>query len=360
MRIAFLTTHLTGSGHLVRTSLIARAAEEAGHQTLLINGGRPLAHLDLGDLNVFQLPSLHVRNLDYATLRDETGEPAPAALLRRRADEIAKALRKFRPGVLVTETYPLGRRALANEFQAALDATDAVAVASVRDIPEPKPKRLREVETYLRARFRALLVHGSESFIPLSASWPFNVVSDLVHHTGYVAWPEMPDPIEGGVLVSVGGGTLGRSLLPSAAAAAHHSDLSWRILIGGPDAAEIKLPSAPNLTVEPARPDYRALLYGAKCSISLCGYNTAIDLAMCETPAILIPMGQRGEQEQLIRAECMSRFPGFRMLKEDQITPKVLASEVDDMCSHRRAVAPLATNGANETVRIVEEIWRTK
>ncbi|MEM7671433.1 MAG: glycosyltransferase [Pseudomonadota bacterium] len=356
MRIAFLTTHLTGSGHLVRTSVLAREAMRAGHEVLLITGGRPLAHLDLSDLTVLQLPALHVRDLDYGTLRCDGGEVAGERHLGTRIAKIRSALRDFEPACLVTETYPLGRRALRDEFEAALQATNAIAVGSVRDIPEPKPRRLADTAYRLQARFAALLVHGSEEFIPLSTSWPFDGLDHIIHHTGYVGDPAKPDALAGGVLVSVGGGTLGRSLLPIAADAARHSTLDWRILIGGPDAHDIYLAPAPNLTVEPARRDYRALLAGARCSISLCGYNTALDLALCDTPAILVPMAKNGEQEQLLRARRLSGFPGFTMLSEDQITPRQLAALADRMSRTRRPKLPIPVNGAQQSIRIIESL----
>ncbi|MEO0319511.1 MAG: isoaspartyl peptidase/L-asparaginase [Pseudomonadota bacterium] len=168
--------------------------------------------------------------------------------------------------------------------------------------------------------------------------------------------PATPDPLAGGVLVSVGGGTLGRNLLPIAAEAARHSTLDWRILIGGPDAKDIHLAPAPNLTVEPARHDYRALLAGARCSISLCGYNTAIDLALCDTPAILVPMAQNGEQEQALRARRLSGFPGFTMLSEDQITPRHLAVLADGMSRTRRPKLPIPVDGAQQSIRIIESL----
>ncbi|MBY8974304.1 glycosyltransferase [Rhodobacteraceae bacterium NNCM2] len=354
MRIALLTTHLTGSGHLVRMAALARAGQAAGHRVRVLNGGMPLAHLPLRDLSVGQLPPLMVRDLDYGTLRDASGHPASAGYMHARCAQIEAELEAFAPDVLVTETYPLGRRALAGEFRAALSATGALAVASVRDIPEPKPHRVAEASETLRRDFAALLVHGTEDVIPLSASWPLEGVDHLIHHTGYVAEGAEVEPIPGGVLVSVGGGTLGRALLPVAAEAARRSAQRWRILVGGSDAASVKLPPARNLTVEPARPDYRALLAGAACSISLCGYNTALDLAACETPAILVPMTDRGEREQEIRARHMAAFEGITCLTGDEATPGRLASLVDAIAGQRRPRLPLTTDGAARSIAILE------
>lgn len=364
MKIVLLSTHLTGSGHLVRTAALARAGQAAGHRVMLLTGGMPLAHLPLDDLTVIQLPPLQVRDLDYATLRDGEGAPAQAAYLAARRDRIVAALGDFAPDVLVTETYPLGRRALRHEYRAAMAATGALCVASVRDIPEPKPHRVAEAAAILRQDFGALLVHGTKAVVPLSASWPFVGLDDMIRYTGYVAEGEMPAPIAGGVLVSVGGGTLGRALLPmaasAAAASAAGSPLPWRILTGRRADAGQDLPKSDNLIIEPARPDYRGLLAGAACSISLSGYNTAVDLARCETPAILVPMTDRGEQEQLIRARHLATHEGIRCLTQEQATPERLASLARTLAGTRRPRLPLTLDGAARSIAILEDLVRSR
>lgn len=360
MRVSFLTTHLSGSGHLMRIAELARAAKRAGHVSQILNGGWPLAHAGLDDLDISQLPPLHVRDLDYSVLLDAAGLPAGAGYLRSRIAQVERSLAAFGPDILVTETYPLGRRALMAEFEAALAATGALAVASVRDIPEPKSRRLAEVADRLKDRFVALLVHGSADFIPLSASWPLEGIDPLIHHTGYICAAGEQLPIAGGVLVSVGGGTLGRRFLPVAARAARLSPHPWRILIGGPDAAQVKLPPAPNLSVEPARRDYRGLLAGAACSVSLCGYNTAMDLAACTTPAILVPMIEHGEREQAIRTERMVTFPGIETISMDDVTPRRLATLVDKMVGTRRPKLPLDTDGAARSIETLETLVARK
>ncbi|MEM9043903.1 MAG: glycosyltransferase [Pseudomonadota bacterium] len=356
MRIAFLSTHLTGTGHLVRTAALARAGLARGHEVLVLNGGRALGHLDLSDLNIHQLPPVTVgEDLDYKTLRMPDGTAADTSYLAGRRDQIVEALRNFAPDILVTETYPLGRRNLAAEYRAALEATAALRIASVRDIPEPKPKRLREVEVDL-ADFAALLVHGDAAVIPLSASWPLAGLDHVIHYTGYVAEEDASELVPGGVLVSVGGGIHGRRLLPIAAAAAATSSRPWRILVGGWDLGGLDLPKAPNLVIEPVRSDYRGLLAGAEVSISLCGYNTALDLAACETPAILVPMAERGEQEQSIRARHLATYDGIELMELEALTPDTLAEQVDRMVGQRRAKIPLATDGAARSIEVLERL----
>ena len=178
-RVAFLCCHLTGTGHLVRILALARAVEAAaGAEALVISGGRPLGHLDASGLRLVQLPPVQVPDFDFSTLRTPSGEPADAAYLARRGAAIAEAIAAFRPDALVTETFPLGRRMLAAEFEAAIAAARAArpraaVIASVRDIPEPpkRPGRREEAAARLRSLYDGLLVHGDAGFLPLSATW---------------------------------------------------------------------------------------------------------------------------------------------------------------------------------------------
>jgi predicted glycosyltransferase len=337
-RVAFLCCHLSGTGHLVRTLTLAHATAAAGARVLVIGGGRPLNHIDLADIDFLQLPPVHVPDFDFSTLRTPDGTAAD-------------------------ETY---RRILAAEFEAAIAATraanqSAAVIASVRDIPEPpsKPARMEQAADRLRRHYDALLVHGDADFLPLTATWPLpDDLTHMIHHTGYVAGGPPPLHETSGdapgetVLVAVGGGVLGRRLLTLAASAAALSPRPWHLLTGGADAAELardltRQYGRSNLTVEPARPDYKALLAGAACSVSLAGYNTVLDLAGCDTPAVIVPFDEHGEREQVIRAERLAQCDGFTVLRVGDLTPSTLASAAETAATGaRRTPLALARDGA--------------
>ncbi|MFQ5565025.1 MAG: glycosyltransferase family protein [Paracoccaceae bacterium] len=367
-RVAFLCCHLTGTGHLVRTLALARATAAAGAEVLVIGGGRPLDHVDLADIGFLQLPPVQVPDFDFSTLRTPAGAVADDAYMARRGTALAEALTGFRPDALVTELFPLGRRALTAEFEAAIAACpEAAKIASVRDIPEPpsKPERLEQAAGRLRRHYAALLVHGDAEFLPLAATWPLPAdLAPMIYHTGYVAGNPPPpcDTPNNTVLVSVGGGVLGRRLLALAAEAAARSPRPWHLLTGGPDAADLardlgaRLRRA-NLTVESARPDYKALLAAAACSVSLAGYNTVLDLAACTTPAIVVPFDEHGEREQVIRGGRLARLDGFTVLRLGELTPATLAAAAEAaITGPRRAPLPLARDGAARAAAKIMEL----
>jgi predicted glycosyltransferase len=361
-RVAFLCCHLSGTGHLVRTLALARATAAAGSHVLVIGGGRPLDHVDLQDIGFLQLPPVQVPDFDFSTLRTPAGAVADDVYLATRRSALQQALTGFGPNALVTELFPLGRRVLAAEFEAAIAATRAAnpaaaIIASVRDIPEPpsSPGRLEQAADRLRRLYDALLVHGDVGFLPLAATWPLpEDLAPMIHHTGYVAGDPPPtcDTPGDTVLVAVGGGVLGRRLLALAASAAALSPRPWHLLTGGTDAAELACDltaqyGRANLTIEPARPDYKALLAGSACSISLAGYNTVLDLAGTTTPAIIVPFDEHDEREQVIRAERLVRLDGFTVLRVGDLTPSMLATAAETAATGpRRTPLALARDGA--------------
>jgi predicted glycosyltransferase len=363
-----LCCHLSGTGHLVRSLALARATAAAGARVLLICGGRPLPHIASDGIECLQLPPVHVPDFDFSTLRTLDGQPADAAHMAARRTALVQALTRFRPDALVTETFPLGRRMLAAEFEAAIAACpQAAIISSVRDIPEPpkKPAKLDQAIERLRRLYDAVLVHGDTGFLPLSTTWPLPAdLEAMTHYTGYVAADPPPAPaLPGdGVLVAVGGGVLGRRLLDIAARAAARSSRPWRLLTGGPDAAEIAAELSAhhahaNLTVEPARPDYPALLAAAACSVSLAGYNTVLDLAGCTTPAILVPFDEHDEREQVIRAERLAACDGFTVLRVGALTPEALADAAGAAATGpRRAPLTLARDGAARAASLILEL----
>lgn len=365
-RIAFLVCHLSGTGHLVRTIRLARAAKANGHEVLVISGGRPLGHIDRQDVSIEELPPLTVKGLDFSKLVTMDGRPASEVYRQDREGQIRRLVQAFAPDVLVTELFPLGRRMLANEFLAAIDAAQtALILSSVRDIPEPKPNRVDQAADRLRAFYDGILVHGDEGIMPLSATWPLPLdLSPMIHHTGYIA-PELPAPAPRGtdVLVSTGGGNLGRFLVQTAIKAAALSAHPWHVLVGGPDAAEIAATAThlSNLTIEPARMDYADLLARATCSVSLCGYNTAVELAALETPALLVPSEEGGEREQLLRSIALAHHGGIGVLREHELTPQLLAQHADALADGpRRAPIPLEADRGEGAIACIEALLRDR
>jgi len=379
MRLLIAVTHLLGTGHLSRALALAEAFTARGWRVDVASGGRPAPHLNSVGAILHQLPSLASDGADFATLLGADGTPADAALFAARQAMLTGLLDSLRPDVLITELFPFGRRALAAEFDALLERARALpqpplTLASVRDIlaPPSKPKRVAETEDRLLRLYDGVLVHSDPALIPLEDSWPLTrAMMPLLHYTGFVV-PPPPAPDDGTdgqgeILVTAGGGPVGRPVFEAAALCAASGALPqrWRLLVAKGDAAladRLRALAPPDrLLVEPVRPDFRALLGRASASVGRCGYNTALDCLTAGVPSVFCPFEDGKEVEQTIRAAILARQPGIATLREADLTPDSLAEALQSVLGARiPPLSPAALAGAARSVEIVEALLAEK
>ena len=367
MKVMIVVTHLLGTGHLSRALTLGRAFVAAGHEVTVVSGGRPAPQLDAGGMDVVQLPSLASKGTAFTTLLDETGAQVDAAYLQSRTDRLLEALKTVGPDVLITELYPFGRRVLRTEFLALLETARARTprpriYASIRDIlaPPSKPERAAQAEEIVTTCYDGVLVHSDPVATTLDASWPVTpALQAKLHYTGYVAPPlASPHPDgagKGEVLVSAGGGDVGDALYGVALAAAGMDETPWRMLVGGGAARLAEWQAkAGKAHVEAPRPDFRQMLYGAAALVSMCGYNTTLDVLQSGVPAVFVPFDDGGEVEQTLRAESLARLPGIRVLPAAELTPERLLQALREvMADPPRTGQSLHFDGAAETVRLI-------
>lgn len=372
MKVLIVVTHLLGTGHLSRGLTLGRAFSAAGHQVTLASGGFPAPQLNTDGVNLVQLPPLRSDGVDFSRLLDTEGALADAAYLQNRQDTLLALLGQFQPDLLLTELFPFGRRSLRGEFRALLEAADAMTprpliLSSIRDIlaPPSKPKKAEAAEALVAEFYDGVLVHSDPATTTLDASWPVTpALSDKLIYTGYVAPPAAPphpDQIGAGeILVSAGGGDVGDALFACAIEAAKQMpDQRFRLLVGGRDAqariARLTDPTSPAV-LEPARPDFRQMLPHAAASVSMCGYNTALDLLQAGTPSVFVPFDAGNEVEQTLRARSLAALPGFVVAPAADLTAARLVEAIASaMRQPQREVHNLRFDGATQSVEIAEK-----
>ncbi len=375
MKVMIVVTHLLGTGHLRRALTLAQAFAGAGHETLLASGGMPVDGLTPGAVRLLQLPPLRSDGANFTRLLDQDGHPVDTPALDARRDRLCHAARAFGPDILITELYPFGRRVLAREFLTLLETARTlprapVILSSVRDIlaPPSKPARAVQTEDIIGKWYDAVLVHSDPQSTRLNASWPVSAALEpRLAYTGYVTPAAAPHPDRAGagqILVSAGGGPVGDHLFRCAVRAARLSpDRSWRLLVSGRDAqARIAaLADGGPAVIQPARPDFRQMLHHAAASVSLCGYNTALDVLQATAPAVFVPFDDGGEVEQTLRARSLTRLPGIVALSTAELTPQRLRDAVTQVMAVPRRDGPaLQFDGAAQTVRIATRMARER
>lgn len=373
MKVMIVVTHLLGTGHLSRALTLGRAFAAAGDAVTVVSGGMPAPQLDAAGLRLVQLPPLRSDGTNFTRLLGDTGDEAGERLFASRQGALLNALSETAPGILITELFPFGRRVLRAEFLALLKAARAlprrpVILCSIRDIlaPPSKPAKVARADEIVSDHYDAVLVHSDPHTTPLSVSWP---VSDRLEpklrYTGYVApVPAGPHPEragEGEILVSAGGGAVGLPIFRTTCQAARlMPDRRWRLLVGGGSdrLAAVRDMSPPgNVTIEPPRADFRQMLHHAAASVSMCGYNTALDLLQAGTPSVLIPFDDGKEVEQGLRAQALATLPGVEVVRSADLTPERLAQAVSRAVdAPRRDTSGLSCDGGTRTVAIAHQM----
>jgi predicted glycosyltransferase len=370
-RLLLHVQHLLGTGHLRRMAAIAEALAARGARTLLVSGGEPVAGLRLGAADFVQLPPARAADTRFKSLVTPDGQAVDAAWKSARVEALLRLEAQFAPDLVLIEHFPFGRRLLEFELLPLIAATRAASrptrvVSSVRDILVQKPDPARRAAMVARAAslFDHVLFHGDPRLIALTATLPeAAALGERLVATGYVAIaqaePELAPgsgaiaPGEDEIVVSAGGGGVGRRLLDCALAArtlSRHRHRTWRILSAQTGlAARIE----PGLVVEPNRPDFPTLLARAMLSVSQAGYNTVVDLLAARTRAVLVPFDQDGESEQTVRAHALAARGLATTLREATLSPDMLAHAIDRAAALARPTHDIDLGGAASSAELL-------
>ena len=345
--VVFWVQHLLGVGHQRRSAAIARACADAGLEVVYVSGGLPVRDLDLRGCDFWQLPPCRSADAAFSGLVDAAGAPVGEGFMAERARKLCGILRRVRPAVFVTETYPFGRKPFAAELDPALAIAgeSGTCVASVRDIlvRKPDPEKYRRSAGIAERFYKAVLVHEPAGLDGFERSYPFAArIAPLLHRTGYVAETPVSIPANGDagageVLVSGGGSAVALPLFRAAIEArtkAGADGPAWRILVGAgvgdSDFRTLADRARPGLVVERARPDFTAMLGRARLSVSLAGYNTVVESLQAGARMVLAPFASGGETEQADRAAALQHAGRARVLPLDGLTGDSLAATVGE------------------------------
>ena len=129
--------HLLGIGHRRRAAAIARALAERGAEVAFVTGGAGTPEVDPDRVRVVALPAVRAADASYQVLVDEHGREADDAWRAARRDMLLAAFAEHAPHVLVTETYPFGRRLLRFELEPLVEQARFARcrlVCSIRDV----------------------------------------------------------------------------------------------------------------------------------------------------------------------------------------------------------------------------------
>jgi predicted glycosyltransferase len=369
--------HLLGVGHLQRSLLLAAELARRDFSVELVSGGRPQALTMPAGVQLHQLPPVYSPDGSFTRLLDQQGNAVDTELRERRKLQLLEIFACHTPQVLITETFPFGRRMMRFELipllQAARTSDICIQViASVRDILQPKSRagRNEEICDLVTEFYDHVLVHGDQKIAGLEESFPLaDRISDKIYYSGYICTSRQTTAVAGNgsneVLVSAGGSATGLDLLKAAIEAKPLSilkDLQWRILVS-PSIDESHLEALRRLagdgiSIERNRPDFSELVKRARLSISQAGYNTITDVLNSTTAAVVIPYAEADEIEQTTRAQKLQRLGRLVMLHQNELSAANLASAIE-RADRQNPSLEVNLDGAGNSATIISQWLET-
>lgn len=364
MKVFSYVQHLLGIGHLKRAATLGRSLAADGFEVTLASGGMPVKDLVPGNLRLIQLPPAAAEDSSFTHLVDENGRRVDEAWKQRRRNALLDAFRSSAAEILLVELFPFGRRQMRFELLPLLEAAVSalrrpMIVCSVRDLIQGKPQREAEVLELIRRFFDRVLVHGDPRVAGFERGFaPAAQLAAKLSYTGYVVDDIVPagDAGKGEVVVSAGGGAVGRRLLETAIRAREMTtlrDRTWRVLTGihGPDLTGME---KNGIAIERTRGDFTTLLANCALSISQAGYNTAMETLQARARAVLVPFAAQGESEQSVRAQLLAARGVVEAIDEASLTPASLAAAVDRAAARSRPRAGAVNlDGARCSARLL-------
>lgn len=373
-RVLFHVQHLLGVGHVARAAALTRGMIDSGLDVTVVMGGEPVPNVDFGGAEVVQLPWLRAADTSFKTLLDSAGRPADATLFERRRDLLLALHAARKPGALLVEHYPFGRRKFGTELEPLLAATKAEGIpviCSLRDVLVEKGEGAKSAKAIaiVQRSFDKVFVHGDPSVLGLELTFPRAAeIADRIAYTGYVvdkrarALSSSTKDGANEIIVSIGGGAVGLDLLNAAIGAKRlgaGGGRTWRLLAGA-NLAEagfqtLRANAPAGLIVERARPDFPELLKFAALSVSQAGYNTLMDILSARCRNILVPFSAGSESEQMFRARVFEERRLVRVLDERALSPESLGEAVNATLGAPppAEIAGIDLTGVETTARLI-------
>ncbi len=360
-RILYYCQSLVGIGHLTSSLRIIDELLQHGAEVDLVQGG-------LDTNRTLEHPRF--RRLKLPTLLHDTGSGGFVDPDEQRdADDVwperALAIEGFLRGrydAIVIEFWPFGRRRFKDEiaglFAAVRERSGAVPIfTSVRDVLVPRAvEKERRMVASVKKHIHTVFVRGDPNVVRFDDTFSLaHEIADQLCYTGCIAPPPLAvRPVRiNQILVSQGGGNVGRELLDAAiGAAALMADFKFLLATGSrTTAAELEALRATvrsgNVEIAPFLPDFPQRLAASALSISMGGDNTLLDVISARTPALAYPY--QANPEQGIRIAKFAEKGFVHELRGEDLSAERLAARIGLALAAPYPSLAIAVDGARVT-----------
>jgi len=371
MRVLFHYTHKETLGHTTRSVALAGALCRHGAEVLILQGGVPQPFINFPKgCKVLDIPL----PFDTRTSFQSRAIPVSAA---NRAQFILKAAAEFSPDVFITEFFPFGRLAYAPELLPTLRylrkkgkrIIASIGYPLLIDLNRLKDKNFAALHRALFAFYDTFLIHTPEGledpYIQKTIQSPtlgrsyatiMKGLKEKIIYTGYI-FPEKM--ITGGtplpvmkkgtdtIVISRGGGSVSPKLITLAIKAHRLLDDKIKTVIACGPATTPKEMTLFQSCLKPADKGHIFLadhlanlddhLRNCRVSVSLCGYNTSVQLMRYGIPSVIVPyqnsLSQNSTNDQVARAQLLTEHFSSIILNYDDMTAQSLADAIKEQMS---------------------------
>ncbi len=376
-----------GLGNLRRMLGICHALNQTNDElSILLISGSPMVHeFRLTDgIDYIKLPCLtRTDREDYAVKSLRMGIHETIKL---RADLILAAAKNFQPDLFLVDKKPFG---IKNELQPSFEYLKeskpemkaALILRDILDTPESTMSVWNSHDYFqvINSYYDQVLVLGeSEIFDPRSEYQFPKSVAEKVKFCGYTrreAGARSREEIRKKlqleektrlILVTLGGGEDAFETITKYLEGTNSLDENHRLhslLIYGPEMNEphrqalLQASSQnPHITLMEFTNDLMSYLNAADLVISMGGYNTICEILSLQKKAIVIPR-VKPVQEQLMRAERMSKLGFFKFIHPENLTSDGLMSAMQiELNSNQRPAVHFNLNAHHKITECVSEL----
>lgn len=394
MRILFHYTHKQTLGHTTRSLSFVNALSKRGAEVLVLQGGLPQSYVHFPqNCKIVNIP------LPFDSRSSFQSRTKPVSA-HQRAHFILKTATEFNPDAFITEFFPFGRQDYMPELLPTLRYMRKKKIRIIASIGYPlvadldcyEDQKFAALKQALFAFFDTFLIHTppeletryfKKTIQPLTLSRLYaSIIKSLkkrIIYTGYI-FPDKiitggtqlpPTKISNTIVVSRGGGSVYPKLISSAIEAQRYLDGNISTIIAcGPATSSkemtffqscLKPQDKGRVFLASYLDNLHDYLRTCKVSISLCGYNTSVQLMCYGTPSVIIPYKHKKmsatmlTNDQIARAKLLQEKFSSTVLDYHTITAQSLAEAIKKQITRPRpAPAPADWfNGADVAAQAV-------
>lgn len=366
-RILFYCLSLVGIGHLTSSLQVIRELLDHSDVDLIYGGHQIDINLQHPGFKALILPTLLIDEKS-GELYDPSHKSSVDQIWLERDKNIQEFLSPSYNAVIV-EFFPFGRRRFKKEihklFQTVRNKNGNIPIfCFVREVlvpesPESEQRMVQSVNDHIHTIF----VRGDPKVIPFEETFSLSSqIAGKIYYTGYLgAALSDPGPARTKqILVSQGGGSIGKELLEAAVRAAPLlSEHDFLIATGAKttagDFAHLNgLIASANVTIVPFLSNFKEQLALSCLSISMGGDNTLTDVISTRTPGLAFPYPGNSEQE--VRIGKLAAKGLIHRLPISDLGPEIFKEKIHAALTSLYPDIAIAMNGAQNMSKKIKAI----